>query len=641
MRSIRFDDVSDTSGRVGRNRPAGADEAALHPRRPARRGRGRARTAPPTIDPMLAPPIMSIGTPASSSARTTPRWAKPRGPPPPSTTPTLRPAIRRASRSKSESRSSRRWWWAASSGRGSSHRAVPVGSVVTSCRSTRWRRAKLGAERSRASGLGVAGGPADEEHEVGLAQAPLRSTARGGRRRRTRSRRGCSRPGRGGGPRRRRAGRRAVASQAPSPAAASTRPASTVVTEPNRCSDAPRRAVNAARSAEGPRPAATTAKVRTGAVRSPERRLEPLDDRAGQRHERGGPARHEPVERLDVEAQERAVAAPSGRWRCGAAAEQRQLADHLARGDLRHHGAVVVRGPGAGRAPARRARRRRRPGGTARSRPATSTGVVAAITARRDATFRPPKSSVAASTSSSSVTLPERRRRASGVGHGRNLLGPDGVPCRPKRECVLLRRMAEVGELTLEQQDRRRRLIDAAFELGAEGGYDAVQMRDVAVTANVALATIYRYFSSKDHLLAAAMTEWTGRLQGPRRAVAAPRRHRGRADGRRAAPRLQGDGAPAEAERGARAGAVVGRPRRGGERRGGASSRSPRWATTSSPTSHPQVRADILAVLGHVWYSALDLVGQRPPRLPVGHRASSSGRASVLIAPHERRWRGR
>ena len=32
----------------------------------------------------------------------------------------------------------------------------------------------------------------------------------------------------------------------------------------------------------------------------------------------------------------------------------------------------------------------------------------------------------------------------------------------------------------------------------------------------------------------------------------------------------------------------------------------------------PQVRADILAVLGHVWYSALDLVGQRPPRLPVG-----------------------
>ncbi len=74
--------------------------------------------------------------------------------------------------------------------------------------------------------------------------------------------------------------------------------------------------------------------------------------------------------------------------------------------------------------------------------------------------------------------------------------------------------MAEPAELSPEQQDRRRRLIDAAFELGAEGGYEAVQMRDVSVTANVALATIYRYFSSKDDLLAAAMTEWTERLRG-------------------------------------------------------------------------------------------------------------------------------
>lgn len=69
-------------------------------------------------------------------------------------------------------------------------------------------------------------------------------------------------------------------------------------------------------------------------------------------------------------------------------------------------------------------------------------------------------------------------------------------------------------ELTEEQRVRRRRVIDAAFEIGAEGGYDAVQMREVAATANVALATIYRYFASKDHLLVAAMTEWMARLQG-------------------------------------------------------------------------------------------------------------------------------
>ena len=49
--------------------------------------------------------------------------------------------------------------------------------------------------------------------------------------------------------------------------------------------------------------------------------------------------------------------------------------------------------------------------------------------------------------------------------------------------------------------------------LAAEGGYDAVQMRDVAATAQVALGTIYRYFASKDHLLAATLVEWTKDLQ--------------------------------------------------------------------------------------------------------------------------------
>ena len=82
--------------------------------------------------------------------------------------------------------------------------------------------------------------------------------------------------------------------------------------------------------------------------------------------------------------------------------------------------------------------------------------------------------------------------------------------------------MTELSELSEEQRDRRQRIIDAAFELGAERGYDAVQMRDIAATANVSLATIYRYFSSKDHLLAAAMSDWTSRLQ--RRIVASPPR---------------------------------------------------------------------------------------------------------------------
>lgn len=50
-------------------------------------------------------------------------------------------------------------------------------------------------------------------------------------------------------------------------------------------------------------------------------------------------------------------------------------------------------------------------------------------------------------------------------------------------------------------------MLDSAMVLAAEGGYDAVQMRDVAARAQVALGTIYRYFSSKDHLLAACQVE--------------------------------------------------------------------------------------------------------------------------------------
>ncbi len=71
----------------------------------------------------------------------------------------------------------------------------------------------------------------------------------------------------------------------------------------------------------------------------------------------------------------------------------------------------------------------------------------------------------------------------------------------------------EPATLTKSQAARRERVIRAALDLGSSGGYDAVQMRDVATSAGVALGTIYRYFSSKDHLLAAAMVEWTHDLE--------------------------------------------------------------------------------------------------------------------------------
>lgn len=66
----------------------------------------------------------------------------------------------------------------------------------------------------------------------------------------------------------------------------------------------------------------------------------------------------------------------------------------------------------------------------------------------------------------------------------------------------------EPGSLPQSQQDRRRRIVRAALELLDGAEYDAIQMRDVSERAGVALATIYRYFTSKEHLYAAALDEW-------------------------------------------------------------------------------------------------------------------------------------
>src|SRR2546421_11086368 len=63
------------------------------------------------------------------------------------------------------------------------------------------------------------------------------------------------------------------------------------------------------------------------------------------------------------------------------------------------------------------------------------------------------------------------------------------------------------GALARSQAARRRRVLDAALRLAADGGFDAVQMRDVAAAADVALGTVYRYFSSKERLLLEAMAE--------------------------------------------------------------------------------------------------------------------------------------
>jgi len=67
--------------------------------------------------------------------------------------------------------------------------------------------------------------------------------------------------------------------------------------------------------------------------------------------------------------------------------------------------------------------------------------------------------------------------------------------------------------LTQRQAARRDRVLKAAISLATAGGYEAVQMRDVAAKARVALGTLYRYFSSKDHLLVSCLGQWTREFQ--------------------------------------------------------------------------------------------------------------------------------
>jgi AcrR family transcriptional regulator len=190
-----------------------------------------------------------------------------------------------------------------------------------------------------------------------------------------------------------------------------------------------------------------------------------------------------------------------------------------------------------------------------------------------------------------------------------------------------------VAELSPEQQERRRRLIDAAFELGAEGGYEAVQMRSISETANVAMATIYRYFSSKDHLLAAAMMEWTDRLRG--RVAQSPPRGDTAADQmvdvlKRACRAMERQPKLSEALVRALSSADVGVRESGAE----VSRHIAEMGNDILEGLPAEVRADILAVLAHVWYSSL--VAWANGRREFSSVPVELARAArVLIEPHD------
>jgi AcrR family transcriptional regulator len=67
------------------------------------------------------------------------------------------------------------------------------------------------------------------------------------------------------------------------------------------------------------------------------------------------------------------------------------------------------------------------------------------------------------------------------------------------------------GRLRRSQAARRERVIAAVLELASEGGYDAIQVRAIAERTGISSDTIYRYFGSRDHLVAEAVGQWSDR----------------------------------------------------------------------------------------------------------------------------------
>lgn len=55
--------------------------------------------------------------------------------------------------------------------------------------------------------------------------------------------------------------------------------------------------------------------------------------------------------------------------------------------------------------------------------------------------------------------------------------------------------------------DRAQRIVDTAVALAERDGYQAVRLRDVAATAQVALGTVYKRFASKEEILIAALEQ--------------------------------------------------------------------------------------------------------------------------------------
>ncbi|MGH3312838.1 MAG: TetR family transcriptional regulator [Streptomyces sp.] len=95
---------------------------------------------------------------------------------------------------------------------------------------------------------------------------------------------------------------------------------------------------------------------------------------------------------------------------------------------------------------------------------------------------------------------------------------PSPSPPAPSPSAPAPAAPAPSAPLTERQRERRARILQASARLARRGGFDAVQMREVAESSQVALGTLYRYFPSKIHLLVATMQDQLEQLRATLRA---------------------------------------------------------------------------------------------------------------------------
>lgn len=85
----------------------------------------------------------------------------------------------------------------------------------------------------------------------------------------------------------------------------------------------------------------------------------------------------------------------------------------------------------------------------------------------------------------------------------------ESVPVTPRTDVAADREESSLGVRETRRLAQRDAMLRAAVELARVGGYEAVQMRDIAEAVGMSPGSVYNYFDSKDHLLSSIMVDWT------------------------------------------------------------------------------------------------------------------------------------